>query len=454
MIEQIQLSDRERDLLMARDEGHFLDFKSIRIRPASLTKTIAAFANTAGGELYIGIEDSPKHWAGFTTQEDANGHIQPFEELFPLGTYFSYTFLSHPGETGLVLQVQVQKTPDIKSATDGLPYVRRSAQNLKVDTEEKLARLRLDKGLESFEDHAVNAPIEFISNTETVIAFLLNVVPETEPIPWLTKQMLIAGGKPTVAGTMLFADEPQAAIPKRSSIKIFRYETTDDEGSRDNLSFDPLTIEGCAYDQIYAAVEKTKELIEEIRILTPDGLEAISYPDRALHEIITNAVLHRDYSIAVDIQIRIFDNRIEIDSPGRLPGHVTERNILREQFARNGRMVRLINKFPNPPNKDVGEGLNTAFDAMRDLRLKPPIISETESSVLVTIRHERLASPEEAVMQYLANHVEINNRTARELTAITSENAMKDVFYRLRDSGQIERVPDRLGSSAAWRKIT
>lgn len=82
-----------------------------------------------------------------------------------------------------------------------------------------------------------------------------------------------------------------------------------------------------------------------------------------LHEIVTNAVLHRDYSIAADIQIRIFDNRVEIESPGRLPGHVTTANILREQFARNPKLVRIINKFPNPPNKDVGEGLNTAFES-------------------------------------------------------------------------------------------
>jgi ATP-dependent DNA helicase RecG len=58
--------------------------------------------------------------------------------------------------------------------------------------------------------------------------------------------------------------------------------------------------------------------------------------------------------------------------------------------------VRIINKFPDPPNKDVGEGLNTAFQAMRKMRLKDPIIDERDNSVLVNIRHERLASPEEA----------------------------------------------------------
>ena len=106
---------------------------------------------------------------------------------------------------------------------------------------------------------------------------------------------------------------------------------------------------------------------------------------------------------------------MEVESPGLLPGHVTTRNILDEQFARNGALVRLINKFPEPPNKDVGEGLNTAFKAMQRLRLKPPIIEETEASVLVRIEHAPLASPEESVMDYLQNHDVITNRIAREI---------------------------------------
>ncbi|MGH7652098.1 MAG: ATP-binding protein, partial [Gemmatimonadaceae bacterium] len=98
------------------------------------------------------------------------------------------------------------------------------------------------------------------------------------------------------------------------------------------------------------------------------------------------------------------------------------------------------------------EGLNTAFAAMDKLRLKPPLIVERENSVVVVIRHEALASPEEAVMEYLENHEEIVNRIGREITGIASENSMKNVFYRLRDRGLIEPVPGRIGFAAAWRK--
>ncbi len=116
--------------------------------------------------------------------------------------------------------------------------------------------------------------------------------------------------------------------------------------------------------------------------------------------------------------------------------------------------MRIINKFPDPPNKDVGEGLNTAFEAMRNLRLKDPRFVESENSVTVQIRHEKLASAEDLIMEYLDNAADgaITNRVARGLTGIKSENSMKNVLLRLRDRGLIEQVPGRAGFASAWRR--
>jgi len=454
-----EISAAQRDIVLALPEGHFHDLKSKDIAPAKLTRTIAAFANASGGEVYVGIDETTgpagakiRKWRGFADPEEANGHLQAFEQVFPLGSYYTATFLSCRGESGLVFQLQVFKSRDICRALDGRAYVRRGAQNLPFTSEDQLARLRLDKGITSFETETVGVNPIVVSNSTVTLRFLLSVVPTAEPETWLRKQLLLERDKPTVAAVLLFAEEPQAILPKRCGIKILRYKTTERVGSRETLAFDPLTIEGCLYDQILAAVKETVRIVEDVQVLGPSGLEAITYQHETLHEIITNAVLHRDYSIAADIQIRIYDNRIEVESPGRLPGHVTPENILNEQFARNGTIVRLINKFPDPPNKDVGEGLVTAFRAMHALRLKDPLIRENGASVTVEIRHERLASPEEAILAYLGQHPEINNAIARQITGITSENKVKDVFYRLRDAGKLERVPGRKGSASAWRR--
>jgi ATP-dependent DNA helicase RecG len=454
-----EIDSAQRDLILALPEGHFHDLKSKDIAPAKLTRSIAALANASGGEIYIGIDETAgpagakiRKWRGFADPEEANGHLQAFEQVFPLGAYYHATFLSCAGGSGLVLQLQVFKSRDICRALDGRIYVRRGAQNLPLITEEQIALLRLDKGIVSFETETVNTDQVVVTNSTVTLRFLLSVVPTAEPEPWLRKQQLLNGERPIVAAVLLFSEEPQAVLPKHCGIKVIRYKTTERLGSRDTLAFDPVTIEGCLYDQISAAVTRTVSVVEDVQVLGPSGLENIRYPHETLHEIITNAVLHRDYSIASDIQIRIYDNRIEVESPGRLPGHVTPENILTEQFARNGTIVRLINKFPDPPNKDVGEGLITAFQAMRALRLKDPVIRENGASVTVEIRHERLASPEEAILGYLGKHPEITNAIARQITGITSENKVKEVFYRLRDAGKLERVPGRKGSASAWRR--
>jgi ATP-dependent DNA helicase RecG len=115
--------------------------------------------------------------------------------------------------------------------------------------------------------------------------------------------------------------------------------------------------------------------------------------------------------------------------------------------------VRILNKFPDPPNKDVGEGLNTAFGAMHKLGLKSPMVRELENSFLVTIRHEPLASPEEAIMDYLEKHPAIKNRKAREITHVRADYQIKSIFGRMVAAGMIEQVPGTRTSSTAYRKV-
>lgn len=249
----------------------------------------------------------------------------------------------------------------------------------------------------------------------------------------------------------MFAEEPQSII-KRCGIKIYRYKTNNEEGSRETLDESIKTIDGWIYKQIKSSVTETVKIVESISKLGDAGLEKISYPFDALHEIITNAVLHRDYNIPNDVHIRIFDNRIEVESPGKLPGHVTINNILQETWSRNGNLVRLINKFPNPPNKDIGEGLRTAFQAMRKLRLKDPIMKEFDNKFIVYLYHEPLASPEEIILNHLENNISIQKSTAREICHVTYDNEIEQIIKRLVNRNLIEPIPGLKGRAFAYRK--
>lgn len=449
-IEISEITQEEADRIRLIDEGHFRELKGREIAPRDLTTTISAFANADGGDLYIGISDKTRVWDGFRNQEAANGHLQIFEELFPLGTYFKYGFLKCQDLNGLVLHVQINKTQSIVSASNTVSYLRRGAQSLPQNTPEKIRRLELSKGILSFESEQVNVSKECITESEVIKNFIQQVVPLTTPEQWLRKQNLLTE-KPTVGGVLIFAEEPQAVLPKHCGIKIYRYKSKDVEGHRDLLADQPLTVEGDLYTQIIQSVKITTEITESIPKLTADGMETIKYPPETLHEILTNAVLHRDYSIKDDIHIRIFDDRVEVKSPGRLPANITPKNILDERFARNGTIVRILNKFPNPPNKDVGEGLNTAFIKMKELGLKNPEILEFENAVLVIIRHESLASPSEIIVSYLQKNDQIKNAKARGLTHIPTDFRMKGIFNKMIEAGLIEKVPGTHTNSTAYR---
>lgn len=102
----------------------------------------------------------------------------------------------------------------------------------------------------------------------------------------------------------------------------------------------------------------------------------------------------------------------------------------------------------------MGEGLNTAFQKMKDWRLKEPTIKVDGNYLKVTIAHSPIASPEETIMEFLINNEKIRNKQARELTGIKSENKMKTIFYKLRDQNMIKPVMSKNGTIVvAWAKV-
>jgi ATP-dependent DNA helicase RecG len=208
-------------LILGRSEGQFCDMKARGIAPGRLSRTLSALANADGGEVFVGIEgpkDGPFTWTGFANEEEANGHLQLIEELFPIGPVTRCEFLICTPKPSLVLHLEVEKTSDIRNASDGIAYLRRGAQNLPQDTPEKLDRLKLDKGIKSFEDQTLATDASEITNSLAIIDFMLYIVPSAEPEAWLRKQKLILQDKPAVASVLLFSDEPQVDLPK-SAIK-------------------------------------------------------------------------------------------------------------------------------------------------------------------------------------------------------------------------------------------
>ena len=455
-----EISNEEALKLASTVEDQFFDRKGKSISGKGVQKIVVAFANADGGELVVGIKDDKEdenpanRWDGATDPEEFNQLIQSVVELSP-SVGFRYEFLKSNDYNGYILRLFVDKSREVCMTADKTVYVRMGAQSLPMRDAQKITQLAFSKGAQSYENRKIDSlrPETVVESNE-----MKRFIDEAKIIPSSLSYAVNEGfisqddWTPLAAGVLLYADNPQGVFPTRCETRIVFYDTKEEKPERHHLKINE-TIGGPLYHQIHMSIKRITEIMSDISVLTPEGLTKVSYPPEAIWEIVVNAMIHRDYSISDDIQIIIFQNRIEILSPGKLPGNVTIHNILDVRDSRNPKIVKGLRRYKDAPNQDLGEGLNTAFDKMKEWRLQPPVFEESGNYLKVTIGHKPLATPEEAVLKYLENHNEIRNSTARELTGIRSENQMKEVFYRLRDRGLIEQVPEKKGNASAWRKI-
>ena len=228
-----ELTEKQVMQIFEIEEDHFNDFKAKDISGQKLSKSISAFGNASGGDIYIGIREESrtknKHWEGFSFIEDGNSFIQVIESMPEAAGYYNAEFLKHPKLNTYVLRLSIFKTKAIVKTTDGNIFVRKGSQCLPINTPEKLRRLELDKGITSYEDEPIsNSILDDVLESKIFHLFTDSIIPEVDPVIWLKKQRLLVNEKLTVAGEMLFSDEPQICLPKRSAIKIYRYKTSNE----------------------------------------------------------------------------------------------------------------------------------------------------------------------------------------------------------------------------------
>lgn len=461
-MESRTITEDEAMALIERDESVLWDQKSSRSGGAVVEKIAVALANSDGGEFVIGIEDARAssgvlRWSGFASIEESNFIHQALAGDVHPPIPYSYENLQIEGREaqGIACLVRVEKSVDVHFTSGKKCLVRWGASSREISGQ-AITDLQLSKGTKSYEDQQLaDYDVSELSEEPELHYFLESYSPKAEVEEFTRRERIVerASGQCRVAAAVLFADYPSAVIPKRCAVKIARYNTAS-EPRREHLDSPPLTVEGPARQVIERTLEEATRIIQSVSVLQLDGsLEPMQYPPEALKEIVVNAIIHRDYNISDDVHVSIFDNRVEVKSPGGLPGQMTLDLLFKERASRNPKILRLLNRYKNPPNQDIGEGLKTAREKMTEARLREPKFSVEGNYFLAVLPHERLARPEELVMEYLVVNDQITNKIARELTGIRSENTMKEVFYSLRDVNKIERVPGKFGNKAAWKSV-
>jgi ATP-dependent DNA helicase RecG len=219
----------------------------------------------------------------------------------------------------------------------------------------------------------------------------------------------------------------------------------------------PKTVRGPLIEQIDATVRMVLDEIAQGVTLSSSGFKAKhAYPERVVKEAIVNAVIHRDYRLNRDIFIRIFDDRIEVESPGTFPGNITAENIMRAgSKARNPLVATNLREFPNAPNIDAGEGVKAMFAEMDEAKRYPPQYRQsTEAAVehitLTLFNLERPTAWDE-VSHWIDKHGPIGNSQLREIAKVEVTEAsrmLKDWVQQ----GVLVALPDRGRRNAAYAK--
>ena len=471
--------------LLETPESKSLDFKRLGAgKVAKMLETICAFANTEGGWLVVGIGEAKDLKPGDKPTYRLWGlqeNPEAFDELQrkcrtqfnpPIGTISFYRLpcTLRDGSAGHVALVRVGQSEHVHSVVDGGTWSRFDASNRQLGATE-ITDLSYRRGERSAESETVAVPLNLLE-TATWHSFVssrgMRAGSMAEQLRRIGLAEVVQGSigddiHPRRAAVLLFAEEPGsllAAFGTRADIRLMVYAGKEvGSGATPNLRKQPKTIRGPLIEQIDAAVRAVLDELAQGLTLASSGFKTRHKdPERVVKEAIVNAVIHRDYRLNRDIVIRIFDDRLTVESPGAFPGTITPANIEKARSkARNPLVAQNLREFPVPPNIDDGEGVRMMFGEMAAAHLYPPQYRQTLDTaiegVAVTLLNEARPPAWVEVSDWIDRNGPIANAEVCRIAGTDTLKASK-MLKGWVGSGLLEPLPGRGRSNAAYRKPT
>ncbi len=448
-------------IFLETQEWQTFECKRAAIKPADLLETAIAFANADGGFIVVGLEDPKKaqgnkRLLGISENADnCSDFLKLLEkEIEPpllLWKKFELNIINVSGKADILLVINIVKSNDVHSLKRGDTFIRKGSQNVKIGSTE-IMRLKYEKGAIKFESERSG----IFSLDDLDHNLLAQYKQDTSSGGFNDWQFLkdnglaidVVAGKYelTKAGALLFSKNPSVSLKSKCGVKISHYYGTKPTYSgKPNFVSRPFTVEGPLMKQI----EKTLEYFEGIVKNSPPKLSGASFaptfliPSWAFQEAITNAVIHRNYFVQDDIHVRFFDDRVEIESPGTYPGHITIDNIRNERFARNPLILRTLNRFQSAPNLDIGEGVDRMFMVMKEKNLYEPLFFPPKirpNSVLLLLLNMQRIEYWDTVGNYLNENYRITNSKVREITGLNDVLKVSRLLKTWVEKGLLERI--------------
>lgn len=461
--------------LLAKPESLTFDCKRLG-KLDKILETIVAFANTQGGVVALGLEDPDKaagrarvigiqtheiHWDEL--QRKFRTRITEPDQLSLDCSEVGCTL--HDGSPGAIVIIKVRPSRRVHSIVDDGTFVRLGKSNKEL-TAVEINNLMYERGVVSAETQLEEIDFELLDTeywrTYAAKRRLTRPIDQAMFHLGLAKRDKTGVIRPLRAAVLLFAEEPSGLLGSKAAIRVFHYSGTQTSSDPNtNLLKPPITIGGPLVRQIQDARDAIiRELAGGVQY-GPLGFEIVQkYPVRVIAEAVTNAVIHRDYRLPADTIVRIFADRIEIESPGLLVGPVKPSNIDRVgSYARNSIIVQHLREFPSPPNLDAGEGVPMMFGTMHNAGLYPPLYLTRpridREVVRVYLRNDNRPSIWEQVSDYLDKHGEIGNAEVRQLMQSEDTLRASKMLKGWVDQGLLEVAnPDAGRNVRRYRKPT
>jgi ATP-dependent DNA helicase RecG len=434
-------------MLFPEHESSTLEFKESIPAKDQILRTVIGFCNLYGGRLIIGVRDN--HEIVGVPDEEVNGileylHKNIYESCTP--PIFPTIYTQRFGVVlALIIRVDAGMNKPYHLRSEGVQrgtYIRMGRSTLRADPQTILDLQNQSRGISADAVPVYNAIPDCI-RPELVKKFL-----SSKPAGFrgtvdpniMTAYNLIRREQtrsfPTAGGVLLFSENPQRWFPEAFIIctRFKGISGRNAESSRDctGTLFDQFE---ASYDFIINSLEKSF-FIEGRR-----RKEQYEIPIIAVREILMNAIVHRNYSITGPTKVAIFDNRIEIFSPGTFPGPLDTENLTAGiTYIRNTIVAKVFREAGYI--EKLGTGFLTVFDSYDKMGLKKPLVIEGENYIKCVLprekEHEVFISDEAKILRlfYTADSISVGD-IVRQLGIARATAGRR--LSELHDAGKLRR---------------
>ena len=412
-------------------KGQTLDWHPQDVAAAALATSLVALANGAGGMVLVGLTPRSGRLQGLhdpqatmdLALEAALGVTPPL--IIPLPQ-----LLDIDGRALLCMSVPAG-LPHVYSL-DGKYLVRDGTRNRPLSLR-ALRRLMMARGELSWEAQVPDGVSGDDLDWEAVEAYVQGMegLGETPPEVVLLRRgcLVEQDGErmPTCAGLLLFGREPQRWV-RGSEIEAARF-----RGPEMADAFVRQTISGSLPRQLRQAEAFLADQVRKV-VRMGEGLqrdERPEYPPPAAREALVNAVAHRNYNVSGDqIRVFLFSDRLEVTSPGHLPGPVTVDNIADERFSRNEVIVQVLADMGFIER--LGYGIDRMLRLMGEYELPPPRFEETAGGFRVTLMGpgDALSEAAPALDLRALAHLALNPRQEKAIVFLQGQRRITNRDYQ------------------------